>query len=176
MLEKHWSRIKLGAIPLIIIFIPIGLVFYLWGLVDAWGLHLTKNSFYDVPISFLILLVAVWLLGSLFTKAWFKDFGEKHFLKVPMIGGLLFVLIIDRKLELVEVRTAPGTNLESGGFWEYALVTKDSWMEDGNIWYRVHTLGLTSNRLSSRVSNDIVRPLNRSQREALLTVVSMGLL
>jgi len=121
-------------------------------------------------------LVAVWLLGSLFKMAWFKNFGEKYFLKVPVIGGILFVLIIDRKLELVEVRTAPGVNLESGGCWEYAIITKDPWEEKGIWWYRVHTLGLTSNRLLSRVSEDIVLPVNKSQKEALLTVISMGLL
>src|SRR3989344_2535454 len=107
MLKELWSRIKLGAIPLILISIPVGLGFYLWGRIDAWGrylhLNLTDNVFYDVPICLSILLVAVWLLGSLFKMAWFKNFGEKYFLKVPVIGGILFVLIIDRKLELVEV-------------------------------------------------------------------------
>lgn len=180
MLKEPWSRIKLGAVPLILISIPVGLVLYLWGRVDALNnrLHfnLTGNGFFNVPASFLILLATAWLLGSLFKMSWLKSFGEKHFLKVPLIGGILFILIIDRKLELIEVRTAPGMNLESGGFWEYAVVTKDPWLEDGITWYGVHTLGLTSNKLASRVSMDIVRPLNKSQREALLTVLSMGLL
>ena len=155
MLKELWLRIRLGAIPLILISIPVGLGFYLWGRVDTWGrylhLDLTGNVFYDVPISLSILLVATWLLGSLFKKAWFKDFGEKHFLKVPLIGGILFALIIDRKLELVEVRTVPGINSEFGGCWEYAIVTKDPWEERGILWYRAHTLGLTSNRLFSRI-------------------------
>lgn len=176
MIKELWLRIKLGAVPLILLSIPVGTSFYLWKKIDSLGLHLTQNVFYDVPIKLAILLVFTWLLGSLFKMAWFKNFGEKHFLKAPFVGGILFALIIDRKFEIVEIRTAPGVTLDRGGCWEYAVVTKDPWQEDGLTWHSVHTLGLTSNRLFSRVSADVLRPLKKSQQEALLTVLSMGLL
>lgn len=170
-----WQKVKFGIIPLFILCIPIFLAYKLWEVVVAWGLHITKNEFLDVPISIAILLTISFLFGYLLDRPNFQNFLKENCLKVPIVGGLLLVLFLPKdELQLVEIRTTWGSAPEEGN-WEYALVTTRPWNEDGVLWYRVHTLGWTG-KLFSRVGHSNVKQINRSPREVWITIFSMGLL
>jgi len=171
---KIWPRIKLGAIPFIVAAIIFFLSEQLWNIVLGKGLNLTGNNFLDVPINLAIILAAIYLLGFLFEKQSLQEFAKIYFHKVPIFGPMLLLLILPRKLELVQIKSTPG-NFGEEGCWEYAIVVRDAWEEGGLVWYRVHTLGWTG-KLYSRISASNVRPTNRPARDVWASVFSMGLL
>ena len=171
---KIWQRVKLGAIPFVVAAILLFLTYQLLGFVLRWGLHLTGNDLLDATVNIAIVFAVTYCFGYLFEFQSFQEFTKRHFPRIPLLGPMLLILILPRKLELVEIRTVPGLQ-DGDGSWEYALVTRDPWEEDGIKWYRAHTLGLTG-RLFVRISEGNVRPTNRPDRDVWMTVFSMGLL
>lgn len=171
---KVWARIKLGAIPFVVVAIILFLVYHLSGFVLHWGFHFTGNSSLDVLVNIAVVIVSTCYFGYLFERNGFQSFARDYFPRIPLLGPILLLLILPRKLDLIEIKTVPGLCVEDGSF-EYALITRDPWEENGIKWYRAHTLGLTG-RLYARISESNVRPTNRTDREIWLTVISMGLL
>lgn len=171
---KIWYRVKLGAIPFVIASILIFLSYELCGILLHWGFHFTGITLFDVPVNFLLLIISCYVFGFLFEHKNFQQFTKNHFPRIPLLGPMLLLLILPRKLELIEIRTVPGV-FDGDGSWEYALVTRDPWEENGIVWYRAHTLGLTG-RLYVRISESNVRHSKRSDRDIWMTVFSMGLL
>ena len=175
MLKWIWQKVKFGIVPLFIICIPIFLAYKLWEIVVAWGLHITKNDLFDVPISIAILITISFLFGYLLDRPALQKFLKENCLEVPIVGGLLLVLLLPKEeLQLVEIRTTWGPTPQEGN-WEYALVTTKPWNDGSVTWYRVHTLGWTG-KLFSRIGQSNVRQIDRSPREVWITVFSMGLL
>ena len=174
---KLWPRVKLGLIPLVIICIPVFLGKESWRLVDSWGLHLVGNDLADVPINLAILFVGCYLLGLLLELPLVKDFIKDNSLKLPVIGGLIYAVLVPHgDVRLVEIKTLWGSSDAADENWEYALVTNGPWTDErGNSWHRVHTLGWTG-KLFSRVGKNNVRETGLSDRDVWMIVLSMGLL
>lgn len=170
---KIWSRNKLGAIPFIVAAILLYLAYHISHFILAWGLHLTGNDLFDALINMVIIFMATYFFGWLFEREHFQEFAKAHFPKIPLLGPMMLLLILPRKLEMIEIKTVPGFREEEGG-WEYAILTRDPWEENGVIWYRAHTLGL-GGRLFPRISSSHVRPTNRPDRDVWMSVFSMGL-
>ncbi len=165
-----WQRIKIGVVPLVIVGIPLFGLVSVWDFLRAWGLHLFHRSWIDVPFSVAIAGGVALLAGMLLLRPTVQKFFKELLPGVPIIGPILLRVMVPKEdLKLVEVQTYDGN-------WEYALCLH-VWKEKGAIRYRVHTLGLGSGRLFSRVEekNILLIPAAK-QHEAWMIVLSMGLL
>ncbi len=170
MLKWAWLRIKIGAVPFVILGIPIAIGMYIWGKFNQWGIHPFKIQWADVPLSILGVSALFLLSGILLLRPKFQEIFKEILPNIPFIGPILLRMIVPKEdLKLVEVQTY-------GGNWEYAFCLH-KWPEDGVTWYRVHTLGFGSGKLFSRVDEkNILSIPDYKQRDAWITVLSMGLL
>lgn len=171
-----WATVKIGLIPLALIFIPMLMIDWLWAAVNAWGIHPFNNNLIDVPLNIILALFGSYLVGYLFKRPKFQEFAKNYFIKIPVLGGLLLHLIVPKcELRLVEIKTVPGFTAAEEN-WEYALVMQEAWLEDEIIWYCVHTIGWAG-KLFSRVGEGNVKIIPpEKQKEAWVTIISMGLL
>jgi len=175
-MKEVWAKIKVGLIPLVVIVIPAFIVYKTWLVISNFGVHPFSNDLLDVPINISIILVIAYSIGCLFKRPNFQEFSKKHFVNIPIVGGILLHIIVPRcDLRLVELKTFSGPSNQEGDY-EYALVMRESWKEDGKTWYCVHTLGWAG-RLFSRVSESNIRNIpDNQQKEAWVTIFSVGLI
>ena len=173
-MKKLWQWFKLGVPPLIITFIVKYASCWIWNGKDNWGLHLVNNLFLDIPITAIIIFFSGCLYGYLVSREWFEKFAKEYLLVIPVIGWLVVCILPKGNLKLIEVRTTWGPTLEES-CWEYALETRDPWLEDGVIWHRAHTLGWTG-KLFCSVGDGNIREISVPQHKAWITILSLGLL
>ncbi|MBU6142250.1 hypothetical protein KGO95_04040 [Patescibacteria group bacterium] len=165
-----WERIKIGVVPLVIVGIPVFGLVSIWGFFGRWGLHMFHRSWIDIPLSTAIVGLLALLDGMLLLRPTLQRFFKNLLPEIPIIGPILLRIMVPKDdLGLVEIQTFDGN-------WEYALCLH-VWEDKDETWYRVHTLGVGSGRLFSRVRARNIRLIATSkQHEAWMIVLSMGLL
>ena len=170
MLKWIWATIKIGAIPYVILAVPVFVVQKIWSFTISLGFKFFGNYWLDVPLNILIVASALLFSGYLIRKPFFQNFVKNYLVLIPYIGPVLYASLVPHEnIILLEVQTYDGN-------WEYALKFHD-WQDYGLHWYRVHTLGFGSGKLYSRVNSKNIRLIpDDKQQDAWVVLLSMGLL
>ncbi len=165
-----WGTVKIGAIPYVVLAIPVFVAIKIWLLAINLAYNFFDNYWLDVPLKILIVCLLLLMSGYMIRRPFFQNFVKNWLVLIPYIGPVLYASLVPHDdIVLLEVQTYDGD-------WEYGLKFHD-WEEDGVHWHRVHTLGFGSGKLFSRVDSKNIRLIPESkQRDAWATLLSMGLL
>ena len=168
--KTFWSKVKQGAIPLILL----GVLYKLVHIISATGIRVTGWPIIDAPLNVLLVIGIAFLVGHILGYQCVKNWIEMHYSKMWIPGRILFAITAwKHDLEIIEIKTTPGKGKK--GCWEYAVVGKGPWQEYGIYWFRVHTLGFAGKPFS-RVSVSHTMPTGKSVRDIALIILSFGTL